>query len=54
MHDVRDGGVRLRLLLQSGKSRRRLPPLPTFKSGGHVVDITDRDALYQEGLHAGY
>lgn len=36
----------LRLLLQSGKSRRKLPPLPTFKSGGHLVDIADRDALY--------
>jgi hypothetical protein len=37
----------LRLLLQAQKSRRPLPPLPSFKSGGYLVDIADRDALYQ-------
>jgi hypothetical protein len=37
----------LRLLLKSEKSRRKLPPLPTFKSGGPLVDIADREALYQ-------
>ncbi len=37
----------LRLLFKSQKSQRELPPLPTFKSGGHLVDIADRDALYQ-------
>ncbi len=37
----------LRLLLQSPKSRRPLPPLPSFKSGGVLVDIADREALYQ-------
>jgi hypothetical protein len=37
----------LRLLFQSQKSRRRLPPLPTFRGGGHLVDIADRDALYR-------
>jgi len=37
----------LRLLLQGKKSRRKIPPLPTFKSGGPLVDISDRDALYQ-------
>jgi hypothetical protein len=38
----------LRLLLQSGgrKSKRKLRPLPTFRSGGYLVDIADRDALY--------
>lgn len=36
----------LRLLLKSSKSSREMPPLPTFKSGGHLVDIADRDALY--------
>jgi hypothetical protein len=36
----------LRLLLQSRKVRRELPPLPTFKSGGTLVDVADRDALY--------
>lgn len=37
----------LRLLFQSQKIRPELPPLPTFKSGGPLVDIADRDALYQ-------
>lgn len=36
----------LRLLLRSEKSQHELPPLPTFKSGGHLVDVADRDALY--------
>lgn len=37
----------LRLLLQSEKIPQKLPPLPSFKSGGPLVDIADRDALYQ-------
>lgn len=37
----------LRMLLQAQKNRRPLPPLPSFKSGAHLVDIADRDALYQ-------
>jgi len=37
----------LRLLFQSRKSRRKLPRLPTFKSGGAMVDVADREALYQ-------
>lgn len=37
----------LRLLLQSEKTTQKLPPLPTFRSGGPLVDIADRDALYQ-------
>jgi len=36
----------LRLLLQPQRKRRKLPPLPTFHSGGELVDIADRDALY--------
>jgi hypothetical protein len=36
----------LRLLLQARPEPAALPPLPSFKSGGHLVDITDRDALY--------
>jgi hypothetical protein len=37
----------LRILLKGQKKRPRLPPLPSFRSGGHLVDIADRDALYQ-------
>ncbi len=36
----------LRLLFRSQKSPQDLPPLPTFHSGGALVDIADRDALY--------
>ena len=37
----------LRLLLRSQRKRGRIPALPTFRSGGAVVDVADRDALYQ-------
>ena len=37
----------LRTLLQSTPERAPLPHLPTFKSGGYRVDISDREALYQ-------
>ena len=36
----------LRLLFRSAKDPRTLPPLPTFRSGGHLVDISNREALY--------
>ena len=37
----------LRSLFRAHKRRQSLPPLPAFKSGGHRVEIADRDALYQ-------
>ena len=37
----------LRLLLAGRKKRSELPPLPSFRSHGALVDIADRDALYQ-------
>ena len=37
----------LRLLLRSRPRRGGLPELPTFHGGGELVDIADRDALYQ-------
>jgi hypothetical protein len=37
----------LRNLFRSQKVPAELPPLPTFDSGGAVVDVADRDALYQ-------
>lgn len=36
----------LRLLFRSQKNRPKLPRLPTFHGGGELVDIADRDALY--------
>jgi Arc/MetJ family transcription regulator len=37
----------LRLLLRSRRRRGSVPALPKFRSNGTLVDIADRDALYQ-------
>jgi hypothetical protein len=37
----------LRMFFRSSKKPGHIPPLPTFRSGGTLVDITGRDALYQ-------
>jgi hypothetical protein len=37
----------LRRLLQSKPDTITLEPLPSFKSGGALVDIADREALYR-------
>ncbi|MFL6196991.1 MAG: ribbon-helix-helix domain-containing protein [Thermoanaerobaculia bacterium] len=38
----------IRLLLDPQQAQPpALPPLPTFDSGGALVDISDRNALYQ-------
>jgi hypothetical protein len=37
----------LRLLLRGSRTRGEIPALPTFHSGGHLVEIADREALYQ-------
>lgn len=37
----------LRLLLRHRGPPAELPPLPALSSGGHRVDVADRDALYQ-------
>ncbi|MEK7409364.1 MAG: CopG family transcriptional regulator [Acidobacteriota bacterium] len=37
----------LRLFLDAPPPKKELPPLPTFHSGGLLVDIADRDALYE-------
>jgi hypothetical protein len=36
----------LRLLLQQKTANVQLPPLGSFKSGGALVDLADREALY--------
>ena len=38
----------LRMLLRARKIRKEVPRLPTFHSGGALVDISDREALYRE------
>lgn len=37
----------LRLLLTAKGDPRSMPPLPSFKSGGAMVEIADRKALYE-------
>jgi hypothetical protein len=37
----------LRLFLQTRSEQGDVRPLPTFKSGGHLVNIADREALYR-------
>jgi hypothetical protein len=37
----------LRLFLRRRPSARRPKPLPTFRSGGTLVDVADREALHQ-------
>ncbi len=37
----------LRLLLRPARRRADLPPLPSFRSGRALVDVADRDSLYQ-------
>ena len=37
----------LRRLLQAKPDPAELPPLPSFTSGGALVDIADREALYR-------
>jgi len=36
----------LRLFFKAQREEQDLPPLPTFDFGGQLVDIADRDALY--------
>lgn len=37
----------LRNLLRAQREPAKLTPLPTFRSDGALVDVADRDALYQ-------
>jgi hypothetical protein len=35
------------VMMSEQQPRAEIEPLPTFESGGVLVDISDRDALYQ-------
>lgn len=37
----------LRLFLRPRRKQTKLPPLPTFDSGGTLVDVSNRDALFR-------
>ena len=47
MSELVEAGLRLVLEPQRNRTAPSLPPLPTFASGGQLVDVADRDALYQ-------
>ncbi len=46
MSELVEAALRLLFHRDRRKPKSKLPPLPTFRSGGHLVDIADRDALY--------
>ncbi len=37
----------LRRMFQAAREKRSIPPLPTFHGGRELVDIADRNALYE-------
>ncbi len=37
----------LRMLFRTRKKKKEIPSLPSFHSSGALVDVADRDALYQ-------
>jgi hypothetical protein len=37
----------LRLLFRSPRAASAIRPLPTFRSGGHKVDVSSRESLYE-------
>jgi len=37
----------LRMMLETTQKPKNLPPLPSFKGGRALVDVANREALYQ-------
>jgi len=46
MSGLVEATVRLMLQPSGRKSKPKPQPLPRFRSGGNLVDLADRDALY--------
>ncbi len=46
MSELVEAALRLLFHPERRKPKEKLPPLPRFRSGKHLVDIADRDALY--------
>jgi len=46
MSELVEAGLRL-VLSESSGPPAELPDLPRWRSGGELVDVADRDALYQ-------
>lgn len=47
MSELVEAGLRLVLRPESAQARAKLAALPALHSGGHIVDVADRDALYR-------
>lgn len=46
MSELVEAALRLLLQAKPARAKKKLPPLPTFDGGKFLVDIADRDALY--------
>jgi hypothetical protein len=47
MSELVEAALRLLLGSKPQKRKKKLPPLPSFHGGKFLVDIADRDALYE-------
>lgn len=47
MSELVEAGLRLLFQSEHSARARKLPALPKLRSGGHCVDVADRDALFQ-------
>lgn len=47
MSDLVEAALRLLFQTPPAKQMPALPALPVLRSGGHTVDVSDRDALHQ-------
>ena len=47
MSELVEAGLRLLFQMQERERKTELPELPRFRSGGHLVEIHDRESLYQ-------
>lgn len=45
MSELVESALRM-FLRRTPRKKAELPPFPTFNSGGHLVDISNRDQLY--------
>jgi hypothetical protein len=46
MSELVEAALRLLFHARKQKGKKKLPPLPRFRGGKHLVDIADRNALY--------
>jgi len=47
MSELVEAGLRLLFQTEKAGQQADLPPLPSLRSGGHSVNVADRDALFR-------